>query len=635
MGVHFRLRNLMLAPSTLTSDEMILTEEATQVTKTLSNKLQIDEETAGRLAYTLILKGVAEQIGERLTFREAHIDELCSKISNEVSFKTQQITNNPQLLDMLYEILISPSYRKKFGQFLTPSYIAEFMASWINQDKPLHVLDPAVGTGIFLEKLIKTSADFSELWGFDIDPMLLNACRLRLILNGLSKDLFHLEEQNFILMGGFFGQKVDAVICNPPYLNFHDFDRNRLVKTIEERLGVKLSRLTNIYVLFFLQSLSLTKKGGKLAFITPSEFLYTGYGEELKELLLKNTTLDALVLLDFESSVFNQSITTAVLTLFRKGAPPPDHKVRLIKIYSWPETKDLLKAVSNGVENLGKYRIIEVYQNQLDPNKKWLEHFIDMKNGHALPKLVPLSQLVQVKRGIATGHNDYFLFNKSKIKKWKIEDRFLVPVVSNAYQIKGYEFTIDDWDRLAENDEKAYLLYVFEEPSQNLKAYINYGEQGDVSANKRFITRHRSPWYTMEKRVPPKILATVFHREKMKFILNNANVRNLAPFHCVYPKFNDPAMVKALLAYLNSDFCREIQTIKRREYGGGLHKFEPRDLEKIPILDVTKLNRNDVEKLASLFDALSLEFRNKEKETEIRKTIDDLIQKLVASYREN
>jgi adenine-specific DNA-methyltransferase len=625
------MRSNMLATSNLTNEEMDFAQLSKQFSKRLSEKLQLDEETAGRLTYTLILEKLTKQIHESLPFRERSIDKLCQKASTEFDLKTEQLEKNPQLLDILYEFLINPAYKKKYGQFFTPSYIADFMASWINQYNPSRILDPAVGTGIFLENIINTSPNtFSRIYGLDIDPILLNACYLRMILLGLSKDKFQLEKQDFIAMGSYFGQKVEAVICNPPYLNFHDFDRNGLVKAIEERLGVKLSRLTNIYVLFFLQSLSLTQKNGRLAFITPSEFLYTGYGEELKEFLLKNTTLDALVLLDFESSVFNQAITTAVITLFRKGAPDQNHLSKLIRIHSWPGTKDLLKAVNEGVKN-ERYRLIEVYQNQLDPKKKWLEHFMDMKNSHALPKLVPLSELASIKRGIATGYNNYFLFTKSKIQKWKIESRFLVPVVSNAYQIKGYEFTLEDWTKLAEKDEKVYLLYVFEEPSSNLKAYISYGEQEDVRADKRFITRHRSPWYSMEKRIPPEILATVFHREEMKFILNSAKIRNLAPFHCVYPKFDDPLMIKALLAYLNSDFCREIQTIKRREYGGGLHKFEPRDLENIPTLDVTRLSRFDVEKLASFFDNLNNASKRKEGIREVRKALDDFLQHIISS----
>lgn len=613
-------------------EELEIIDKTRRFSKTLSEKLHLDETIRGRLAYRLILKRLAQRLGRKLIFKERIIDELCEKIPDEFDFNIEQIEKNPRLLDLLYEDLVNTGYRKKFGQFFTPNYIAEFMASWVNQDKPKNVLDPAVGTGIFLENVAKTSdSALSGLWGFDIDPIILDACQIRLALQRLSDDMLHLLQQDFITMGSYFAEKVDAVICNPPYLNFHDFDRNGLGKHVEERCGVRLSRLTNIYVLFFLQSLTLVKDGGRLAFITPSEFLYTGYGEELKEFLLSNATLDSLILVDFEFSVFNKALTTAVLTLFRKGIPKPRHKVRFIRMHSWSSAKELLKVTTEGVENSEKYRIVEVYQDQLNPKRKWLEYFVGIRNGHVLDRLVPLQRLAEIDRGIATGFNKYFVLSRSEMRKWKIEDRFVVPVVSNALQVKGYHFTVDDWNRLAENDEKVYLLYIFEQPSQNLRNYITYGEQ--IGANQRYLTKHRFPWYSMERKEPAKVLATVFHRKEMRFILNNTNARNLAAFHCVNPRFDEVVMVKALLAYLNSDLCRESQTTTRREYGGGLHKFEPRDLEHIPTLDITSLSKKDIESLASLFDELSSNFRNKEKEQEVRRKLDEFLLQLISKLR--
>lgn len=621
----------MLAPSESEKEEMNITRKARQFCKDMVEKRCLNEETSGRFTYALVQKELARKLGVQLLFKDRQLNESLNQLSKDIELGTEQIAKNPKLLDLLYEDLVNQNYKKKFGQFLTPNYIAEFMASWINEHEPEKVLDPAVGTGIFLESILKTrKVTPKELWGFDIDPIMLNSCQLRLALRGFAGDALHLIQQDFIKMGQFFAETVDAVICNPPYLNFHNFDRNGLAESIEQRLRVKLSRLTNVYVLFFLQAMSLTKKGGKLAFITPSEFLYTGYGEELKAFLLKNATLDSLILMDFEYSVFNKAIATTIITLFRKGLPKSRHKVRFIKVNDWSSTNDLLAAVLRGIECSGKYHIVEVYQDQLIPKKKWLEYFIDIKNGNVLDRLVPLSQLADVQRGIATGFNRYFLLNKSEIKKWKIEGDLVVPVVSNAFQVEGYDFSIEAWNHLAENDKKVYLLYVFKEPSQNLKKYIEYGEQKEIGANQRYITRHRTPWYSMERREPAKILATVFHRKEMRFILNSANVRNLTTFHCVNPKFDDIIMIKALLAYLNSDFCREIQTIKRREYGGGLHKFEPRDMENVPTLDITRFERIDVESLASLFDALNSEFNNKVKEKDVRRKLDEFIQHLIS-----
>jgi adenine-specific DNA-methyltransferase len=608
-------------------DEEVVTR-AKQLYKDLAEKLHLNEEILGRLTYNLILKELALKLGEQLPFKESRIEKLCNEAPPKLDVKIDQIVSNPNLLDVLYESLVTPSYRKKYGQFLTPDYIAEFMASWINENRPGRVLDPAVGSGIFLDKIIRTAHSLPiELWGFDTDPILLDACELRLKPKGIQSVSLHLMQQDFLKIGGFFTERMDAVICNPPYLNFHDFDRNELVKPVEALYNIRLSRLTNIYVLFFIQSLSVAKNGAKLAFITPSEFLYTGYGEELKEFLLKYTTLDSMILIDFQSLVFNAALTTAIITLFRKGSPKAGHKVRFIRIYKWPTTSELLSAVTEGTENPEKYQIIEFLQDELAPREKWLKYFANIEYASILDRLVPLSQLAEIDRGIATGFNEYFVLRKSDIDKRKIENEFVVPVISNTDQCTGYDFSYEDWKRLEQSDEKCYLLYVFKEPSPNLREYIKYGEK--LRADQRYLTKHRSPWYSMEKREPAKILATVFHRERMRFILNNANVRNLTAFHCVYPKFDDVVKIKALLAYLNSDLCKQIQTIKRREYGGGLHKFEPRDLENIPVLDVTKLNSEDLSSLASAFDELCITFRKGEDETPIKRKLETILKSII------
>lgn len=564
---------------------------------------RIDREIASRLSYYKLIEHTARKIHHKLPFRDETLEKLGNRSAINQSM-VESVIKNKELLDIFYETTVDEIYRKGKGQFLTPSRVAEFMASWGMMGGCSSVLDPAVGTGIFLDKIFDLIKKYSEyeLCGVDIDPVLLNATSLRLALMGLPSDKITLLKEDFLKMN-FVQKEFDLVICNPPYLNFHDFDRAIDTHAIEHRFGLKLSRLTNIYSLFFIQASSFVKKNGKMVFITPSEFFYTGYGEELKKFFINNWTIDAFILIDFSRTVFNDALTTAVITLLRKTPPPEDHKVKFIRILEWPEDNTILiKAVTEGLVDRSYYKMYQVLQNDLDPTEKWLVHFERNGYGSLIKKLVPLSKIAQVDRGIATGHNDYFALNEKEISEWKIEKHFLRPVISKASHCLGYVFTAEDYDKLRDMQEKVHLLYCFEKPSENLQRYIEYGEK--IDTHKRFLTRHRKPWYSMERGKVAPILATVFSRKRMRFVFNKTECLNLTAFHGIYPNFSDITLQKALLAYLNSNRCKDIQTIMRREYGGGLHKFEPRDLEKLPVLDVTSLDRRDVEILANLFDKL-------------------------------
>ena len=56
-----------------------------------------------------------------------------------------------------------------------------------------------------------------------------------------------------------------------------------------------------------------------------------------------------------------------------------------------------------------------------------------------------------------------------------------------------------------------------------------------------------------------------------------------------------------LFAYLLTDVAREIFEDNRREYGNGLQKFEPNDLNKAMMLDLTLLDKKTENKIIELY----------------------------------
>ena len=63
-------------------------------------------------------------------------------------------------------------------------------------------------------------------------------------------------------------------------------------------------------------------------------------------------------------------------------------------------------------------------------------------------------------------------------------------------------------------------------------------------------------------------------------------MRNLTCFHSIYLNLFAAPRTELLIAYFLTDIAKEIFDTNRREYGGGLNKFEPNDLNNSAIIDL-------------------------------------------------
>jgi adenine-specific DNA-methyltransferase len=237
--------------------------------------------------------------------------------------------------------------------------------------------------------------------------------------------------------------------------------------------------------------------------------------------------------------------------------------------------------------------------SELNPDIKWKSYY-QSQNSDRFKNLVPFSTYAKVVRGIATGANDYFTFNISKAKEFNIDERFLLPCICHATDVRGNLFTNSDLAELIKRDKRAFLINALNANNDSVVEYIIRGEQEKV--NTRNLTSNRNPWYSLEKRPPAPIWVSVFNRTGLRFVRNEANAMNLTTFHCVYPKLNmfSDISIDLLFAYLLTDTSRRIFEDNGREYGNGLQKFEPNDLNKGKILDLDTLssdNKRLIEKL--------------------------------------
>ncbi len=521
------------------------------------------------------------------------------------------------ILEATYKKQTSLVHRKKFAQFFTPESIAKIMTKWLaGNDKMEMVLEPAFGLGVFSRFLISENKNLI-IRGFDVDSVIFKTAQQNFKPNQ-NIQLF-LEDYLF----NDWNNKYDGIICNPPYFKFHDYEnKNALRREIKQRLKINLSGFTNIYTLFLLKSIYQLNPNGRIAYIVPSEFLNADYGTSVKDYLLKSNLLRHIIIFDFKENIFEDALTTSAILLLANDQNKD--KIQISKLENTHQLDSLSKLIENYPKSRGD---ILLSKNEIDPNIKWRKYYQNQESSQ-YKNLTKFSEVAKVVRGIATGANDYFSFNIEKAEKFSISKDFLLPCIIKSKDIEKPFFTIEDFEELKTNNTNIFLLDADKQnKSESVLKYIKIGEQQGI--NKRFLTSKRKPWYKLENRIPPPIWVGVFNRTGLKFIRNEAEIRNLTTYHCIYPIENlfKKLDIDLLFAYLLTDVAQQIFNDNRREYGDGLKKFEPNDLNKASMLDLSKLDQITTEKIISIYKDYRKSVIEGNERIELINEIDEILKK--------
>lgn len=486
---------------------------------------------------------------------------------------------------------VSLEHRKEYAQFFTPYPIAELMARWLLNNKYLKsVIEPAFGLGALSRALLSKKPGLS-VKGFEIDEVILNEAK---------KYFDECESVQLLLQDYMYNDwenKYDGIICNPPYFKFHDYDNKSVIAEMGKKLSCKVNGFTNLYTLFLLKSIYQLKPNGRCAYIVPSEFMNSDYGKFVKAYLIKTKTLRHIIVFDFEENIFDDALTTACIILCAKDKH--SETVQFTHIDSSDGFQIIEKLINEYPKTSTTSKQYKL--EELDPNLKWKKYYQD-PCGRQYHKLVPFSKYAKVVRGIATGANDYFVFNQSKAHEFDIDQRFLLSCVCRCADVKGQLFTKEDFDDLKTKNKKVFLLNATQSNDPKVQLYLKKGELEGI--DKKYLTASRNPWYALEKRPPSPIWVSVFNRKGLRFVRNYANVSNLTTFHCVYPQQNlfSSVSIDLLFAYLLTDTARIIFEDNAREYGNGLQKFEPNDLNKGMMIDLEEMPFEHKKQMESFYN---------------------------------
>ncbi|EQB6279149.1 class I SAM-dependent DNA methyltransferase [Campylobacter jejuni] len=428
--------------------------------------------------------------------------------------------------------------------------------------------------------------------------------------------------------GNFKG--FDLIIGNPPYIRQEEIKelKNTLSKNYKVYKGT-----ADIYTYFYELGFNVLKENGILSFITSNKYTRAGYGEALREFLLKNTCI--LKYIDLNGiKVFDSATVDTSILCFEKSKSK-DNKFKYLAL-----SNEILKTCAY---DIGLYKdFAEFSQNSLS---KESFTFSDENTSALKAKIerigTPLKEWYgfNIYRGILTGYNEAFIITTEKRNEIlanckdeaeKERTAKLIRKMLRGRDIKRYSY---EWAGLwvinthngykSKNGEKIEAINIEHYPSLK-KHFDEFYPQLEKRADKGLTPYNLRNCAYIEEFEKEKIVWAEMTKEAC-FVYDNSNffTNQTCYFftHCDY---------KYLLAILNSRLIVYYMQYISSHLGQGAFRWIRQYIEKLPIPKINSKNEKLADELINLVDEI-LKAKEQDKNAntqELENKINSIVYKL-------
>lgn len=202
---------------------------------------------------------------------------------------------------------ITQKRKAEFGQFMTPSSVARFMAGMFPPStlRTCHLLDAGAGVGAlscaFLDRWVAGGFGFKavEATAYEIDDALRE--HLKQHLTGYSKVKAEVIAGDFIELTtarGLRSQSYTHVILNPPYKKINSNSSHRLALRM---VGIET---VNLYSAFVALAVAQAAQGGQIVAIIPRSFCNGPYYRPFRDFIFEHAAIRHLHLFESRSKAF-------------------------------------------------------------------------------------------------------------------------------------------------------------------------------------------------------------------------------------------------------------------------------------------------------------------------------------------
>ncbi|GHR10693.1 hypothetical protein VN0438_05080 [Helicobacter pylori] len=423
--------------------------------------------------------------------------------------------------------------------------------------------------------------------------------------------------------GDFLG--FDCIIGNPPYI------RQEHIREIKPLLQKQYRDFYNssadIYTYFFALSYHLLKDKGFNAFITSNKYARAKYGTQLRELLLKKTTIVSYMELNALKVFESATVDTSIMS-FIKQDPPKESRFKYYE--PTPDDKNDLKSA----------RSLDMRQNALSTESFIFANtsLLDLRD--KMESIgTPLKDWdIQINCGIKTGANEAFIIptekrdailNACKTQEERKRTEALIKPILRGKDIKRYSYEwAGEWVINTHNGYTSALKIkippVDIEKYPAIKAHLDShfdtiatrSDQGDTPYHLRNCAYIED--FEKEKIVWAEMT------DEPKFIYDNKGF--LTNQTCYFIARDD----KYLFAILNSKVIYFFMRQMASNLGEGAFRWIKQFIERLPIPKITPQNQKLAHKITDCAKAI-LESKEKDPKAntqKLEKEIDALVYQL-------
>jgi hypothetical protein len=419
--------------------------------------------------------------------------------------------------------------------------------------------------------------------GIELDPQIASAADKLWSKWGLK-----VIEADFTRLPFPASPEANLLVANPPYVRHHHLEREAkqyLQQKAQTAVGLKVNGLAGLYCHFLLIAHRWLADDGIGVWLIPSEFMDVNYGKAIKRYLTEQVTLHHVHRFDPEDVQFHDALVSSTVLIFQKHTPSAQHKA----------------IFSVGSELCTPRRSKRIRQQQLADVSKWTSlpdtplRYVT-RSVERLNAMICIGDLFDIRRGLATGANEFFILTRQLARDQGLLEQFLRPILPSPRYLTNDVIRTDPEGypiiepllvlldcNLDENEVKRF---------PTLRAYLEEGKLRGFAD--RYIPSHRSPWYKQEFRPAAPIVCSYMSRGQpgtsgIRFFRNysQATARNV--YLMLYPSQAiqravevDPHLLDSLFELLKRA-SQEHLLYEGRTYGGGLNKIEPSELARVPL----------------------------------------------------